>query len=416
MTKLSKVVFSGIISILLLAFFHSDTKALEGRAGEIIETKEQLNELRDKGLLGAGQVLSYGEHIDLGYAIPIVETTDRGPEVTTSRTYWKMSEMNRGRTTISATGEMTNYAGAGRPFPDMSPEDPQAGIKAAYNYDFRHFGDDLFFKWVYYLTDSKRNIRKLAGETWRIYSNYRTDLEPKPSLFTDRDLDVWYREIIVFSEPFASKNLGQLQIKYKDRSRVNDVWVWVPGLRRITRVGAGNRCDCLGGFVNNMDESWTWDGDTSKFNWKLLEVKEHLVDSIRDIESVLRGETYLEGAHINKPILERRKVWLIEQTPQDPNYCTSKRLYYIDPESWYTGWVEVYDRAGGLWKGTCIAWTLLDNPENAGGGGTLMYSAGSSHDYKIWEGAPDHMREKLLNNTRMEPNLFTLDAMRRRGR
>ncbi|MBW1916354.1 MAG: hypothetical protein JRI86_15715 [Deltaproteobacteria bacterium] len=57
------------------------------------------------------------------------------------------------------------------PFPNLKPTDKDAGIKAAWNYDLRHAGDD--FNEVnrqYQLSDSNNKIKLLSGDwmRWRI--------------------------------------------------------------------------------------------------------------------------------------------------------------------------------------------------------------------------------------------------------
>jgi hypothetical protein len=212
-----------------------------------------------------------------------------------------------------------------------------------------------------------------------------------------------------------------MQVKYTDPSLDKDVWCYVPGLRRVTRLGAGNRCDSLGGFVYiNDDGGPYWCGDTPKFNWKLLEVKDHLVYTLWREDSPgwqaqKNGETWVKGAHHLIPTLERRKMWVIEQTPKFEGYCLSKRIFLQDPESWYFCYGDGYDRAGRLWKTNDMAWVLLDNDESTGGGHVVITAGGNNLDLRIWESAP-HYQRKLEVNRHLLPDLFTIDAMRRMGR
>ncbi|UCF57579.1 MAG: DUF1329 domain-containing protein, partial [Deltaproteobacteria bacterium] len=267
----------------------------------------------------------------------------------------------------------------------------------------------------YYLTDDKRNIKLLSGDWFRVVLNWRTDIPPTPSLFPGREGEVWYKEITNFAKPFSSKGMAQLVIKYLDPKRLRDLYLYFPPLRRTLRVGAANRCDCVGGFTFNQDDSNCWSGDTSKFNWKLLEVKDHLVNAIRDWDYVKTGATYVRGAHHIWPKLERRKVWVIEQTPKFEGYCYSKRIYVQDPETWWFIWQEMYDRAGGLWKLLDQQYSIFPNKEETGGGGLIINVAGDCTDVKIWEAGPYDHRDIRLNID-IDPNLFTLDALRRAGR
>jgi len=337
-------------------------------------------------------------------------------EVGVSRSYLEATRKNKGKAKIGPDGELVNYAGQGLPFPDVSPDDPQAGVKGAWNYELRHAGDDFNeVGWLYYLTDSKGNIKFMSGDWLRVVFNRRTDIPPTPSLYGDREREVWYKEITSFKKPFSSKGLAQLVIKYVDPKRERDLYVYVPGLRRVTRVGGGNRCDALGGFTFNMDDSNCWSGDTSRFEWKLLVVKDHLVNTLRDWEYVRAGHAYQRKAHHIVPKLERRKVWVIEQTPKFKGYCYSKRMYYLDPQSWWFMYQEMFDRSGKLWKELDQEYSIFPNREETGGGHIIINVAGDCTDFRIWEAGPYHHVDIRLN-IKLSPDHFSLDALRRAGR
>ena len=413
-----KPIFIGLISILfLLGVFATSTIALEGVAGEVIKTIEDLKSLEAKGLITKAQAISYGELIkDFGKSIPIVKTTDRRPEVGVSKSYLEVTLQNKGKAKIGAGDLLENYAGAGLPFPDLKPDDPQAGLKAACNYDFRNVGDDfVLYDWEYPLTDGKGNVKAVGGNSYNLNYNFRTEIAPKPALFPGQYAEIWFKNRIEFSKPFASKGLSQLVIKYVDPKRARDVWVFVPGLRRSVRAGSDNRCDCLGGFTFNMDDSNAWAGDTSVFNWKLIAVKDMLVNTLIDFEIQSTGKTYVKGAHHLMPTLERRKMWMIEQTAKDPGYCYSKRIFYLDPESWWFLWEEMYDRAGKLWKQLDQGYTYFPVPASLGGGNIINTASGDCTDFKIWEAGP-YWIQKLPVNQNISSDLFTLDALRRSGR
>jgi len=420
MFRLLRTMAVGLISILcFVAVFATSSEAMEGKAGEVIRTEADIKELEAKGLLTHGQVLVYTQIVrDFGVPIRIVGATDRSiveARGTGSKSFWKYTQMNKGKASVGSGGELLNYGGQGLPFSDVTPDDPQAGVKAAWNFMLKHEADDFSTKWRYFLTDDRGNIKNLVGYCLRDYWSFRTDIPPLPTIFPEKHHGVWYKERIGFIAPFASKGLSQMMVKYVDPRRESDVWVYVPGLRRITRIGGGNRCDCLGGFTFNMDDGYHWSGDNAKFNWKFLEAKEHLVVSISPYAPVKAGKTYVKGAHRPLPLLERRKVWVIEQTPKDPGYCYSKRMFYQDPENWFFQLTEIYDRAGRLWKMIDLDFGTFPNPEETGGGRTQTNCSGSTIDLRLWEGGCYYQYE-VHTNPGLSPGLFTLDAMRRAGR
>lgn len=394
----------------------SNSFALDGVAGEVIRTVADLKELKGKNLLTEAQVIVYSEQIEkFGRSIPIVETTDRSMDKINGKTYMEATRKHAGKASVNADGWLVNYAGQGQPFPEISPDDPQAGVKAAYNYDHKDFGDcGNMPSWEYLLTDDKGRIKTLGGLSNRISFNYRTAIPPVPTLGLDDE--IWYKDLIAFSKPFAMKSMGQLTIKYMDEARLRDTYIYVPGLRRIVRGGTGNRCDCLGGFVFNMDDSDIWSGDTFRFNWDLLEVKEHLVGTLRDAEDTFAGNDYIKGAHLTRAILERRKVWVIKNSPKFDGYCYSHRIYLCDPQNWFYNWLEMYDRNGNLWKMLQQKFAVMPIPEQNGGGHIMTNVSGDATDMKIWEAGPYYHNFVQMNDPSIKATDFTLDAMRRAGR
>ncbi len=406
-----KSIFAGLISVLfVLGVFATSGLALEGKAGEVIKTVEELKELHAKGLLHKGQLIIFSEVIrDFGWQIPIVETKDR--TWCQSNSYKKYTQMNKGKASIGTKGELVNYAGAGLPFPDLTPDDPQSGVKAAWNFDYRSVGDDNEITWWYKLTDNKGNVKHMEGVANKLSFAFRTDLDPKPNLLKKNPHGIWRKQIIRFTKPFSSKGLAQLTVRHIDTTRDNNIWVYVPGLRRNIRVGAANRCDSLGGFVHAMDDAWVWSGPSALFNWKILEVKDMLVDALMPA-----GEhyQYLKGAHNLGHILERRNIWIIEQTPKFEGHCYSKKIMLLDPDCWSYSVGFSYDRAGRLWRGYFNAWTAIPNPERTGGGAVLGVTSADHQDFRIWETAPCHLTAVVNQGKKKEE--YTLDALRRVGR
>jgi hypothetical protein len=107
-----KSIFAGLISIFfVVGAFATSGLALEGKAGEVIKTIEELKELERKGLLSRGQVINYSEVINYGFNIPILKTSDRTH--VQSDNYRKYTQMYKGKATIGSKDELANYGGQG---------------------------------------------------------------------------------------------------------------------------------------------------------------------------------------------------------------------------------------------------------------------------------------------------------------
>jgi hypothetical protein len=111
--------------------------------------------------------------------------------------------------------------------------------------------------------------------------------------------------------------------------------------------------------------------------------------------------------------LERRKVWIIEAIPKDPGYCYSKRLWYLNPETFWLHNSHMYDRTGGLWKNYWMINLPVKNRPEIGGYSQVLV-AGSCNDFRIWEGGPFTLVCKP--NIPIPMTHFTIDWLRRMGR
>ena len=409
--KIGKAAFVGLILVFCAGwFFPSSATGLEGKAGEVIRSENDIKELETKGLIPRSQAASFSELVKAGVSIPIVETTDR--TIALSKGYKTATEMYKGTVTLNPEGAMQNYK-SGRPFPDVRPDDPKAGIKAAWNWDCKHHPADFWQEFKYWLTDAKGNTKILGGrgeQGWgRLYFGRRTDMDPKPDLIPGNPEGVWYKEITSMSEPFALKGLAQLTVKYIDPSRDNDIWIYVPGLRRTIRIGGGNKCDCLGGFVHNVDDGQIFDGNILSNTYKMLGVQDYLAFALTNPEVPV---TKNEKVHLTNFKLERRKVWLVEATVKDPHYCYSKRLWRIDPENFWILHAENYDRAGRMWKEHSL---IFANHPSGDGGISMENRGGNVVDHKIWESGSWTI-PKFVPNSGLPQSIFTLDYLRRVGR
>lgn len=401
-----------ILVIMLVSWLPAVVWAIDGNPGDVIKSVDELKELKDKGLLCQGFFLDLSELVSNGYPIEIVETTDRTKMI--SPTYLEVSKQNIGKVILDADNNLVNFNG-GRPFPDVSPSDPQCGVKTAWNYHYRHMSDSFTQEWEYLLTDTKGNIKRLWGRVGHLLTNYRTDVDPKP-LLDPKDADVYKKMLIIFDGPFESKGLAQLSWYFTDSSKDNAVWTYVPGLRRTTRTGAGAGCDALGGFVSVMDDDYGFAGNVTDFEWKFIDVVEMLVPTI--VPPPPHVVEIPKGLHSPVVKFEKRSLWLVENISKDPNYCYSKRDIYFDPETFLIKNSEIYDKSGNLWKNYWVAWAKVPNPPSVGGY-SLLNRAGACTDYKIGEGGPYHEIEyngNINKPAENPPKNYTLDYMRRLGR
>jgi len=249
---------------------------------------------------------------------------------------------------------------AGRPFPIIDENDPQAAIKIMYNFErTRYFTDDLTAR----LFDAETGAisknpdgsqsysieRHFVLDALRILKYVgRTEAAPIPAMQNPQGVFAKAGQYPVI-EPFDLKGVGGLGYRYLDASKQDDTWIYLPSLRRVRRLSSAQRSDALFGQDVDVDSYGGYAGQIPWFNWKLLGAKpmlgsghgEHLPPVPCKGDG---GVTFCENWE------QVPKMWIIEGTPKFAGYAYSKRLIFVDNETFFIAYTDMYDHGGQLWK------------------------------------------------------------------
>ena len=158
--------------------------------------------------------------------------------------------------------------------------------------------------------------------------------------------------------PSLVNNNASLVIEPIDQSiEPRKSWLYSEPLRRVVRrpyFGYGlpaPDADAL----RTVDEFELFNGATDLFEWTLLGKKEHLIpyNAYR-----LHGETLdypdiLRTGHINPDHAryELHRVWVVEgRLKEGARHVYSRRVFYVDEDSWQIGVSDSYDLKGELWR------------------------------------------------------------------
>ncbi len=192
---------------------------------------------------------------------------------------------------------------------------------------------------------------------------------PKASSFskTHPYTDMGFMQKIL--SPGFESGFGQLVLdthNYVEAQRQS--WVFNPNLRRVMRAPLSNfdspapQSDGL----RWQDESDMFNGSPALFNWKLLGKRELYVpyNSYRLEAEDLGYDDVLLQHHANPELLryELHRVWVVEGTvrsasrnrrnmdPEKRGHSYSRRVFYIDEDSWQIAIADSYDSDGALWR------------------------------------------------------------------
>ncbi len=285
-----------------------------------------------------------------GWPIAISETK----RIDWPQAYKEATEKYAGQVKLAADGlSLQNYV-AGLPFPNLDSKDPQIAIKVMWNYDY-HFltTDDVDLRNFDADTGSIADHGPLTVERHflldhfrRLFWNGRLYVEPKP----EKPNPNGYRAqqgLYPILEPFDLKGVGALGNRYVDPAKQDDSWLYLPSLRRVRRLSTAQRSDALFGQDTDVDSYYGYSGHIAWMDWKFLGERE-VIGAMHAEHYPVKWHEKVDWAFDDK--WEKRKVYVIEGTSKLPQYAYSKRVIFIDKESWVVPFSDIYDRSGELWK------------------------------------------------------------------
>jgi hypothetical protein len=301
---------------------------------------------------------------------------------------------------LGPQGELLNYT-AGQPFPfsdwakeatghkcDLTPDDPQIGTKLAWNFNWRwqaggahmpHTGQTFW-------RGKGDNTWKVAqGEYRRTYFSHRADLLPETTdLVPGTELEfAEYNETVA---PFDMRGQRFLVYRYKNPlEKDDDIWTYVPSLRRVRRVPSTQRADALFGSDFTFEDLYLFSGYIWEHDWAFEGDPTVLaaMDSQREcfprnvpgwspikITELGDDEQFFAckfGPYRALPFVEetwqKRVTVKLEQTPKSATHPYSRRLLWYDKETFSPLMSLAYDREGKPYR---VTWYIGRWSENSG--------------------------------------------------
>lgn len=352
MIKKARSMLVGLVGLVMLLgiIFQVPNALAEVKPGDVIDknTWEKVE----------GLVPDYAlEMIKTGWlSLRIIEPMRYFPP---SNGFIKATAKNVGKAKIGPSEELINYGGAGLPFPYVDPADPNAGSKCIWNLMLKYEGDDWSFKegMADYI-DRKGNMRSVGSGMRKLWYTGRTVVPPIPELTGEPE--VLLRHMVYVNSPFELRGFGGLTVRYKDPKKVDDMWVYIPSMRRVRRMSLGIRSESYAGADYCWDEVNLYNTRPEYFTHKLLGKKEMLGMWCTKDHNRNQVLADIKGFCYSNVPAAKMSIYIVEEISRDSDYLTSKRIYYLDDRYWGVRWMEMYDLRGELWRGT-IAPNAIDD-------------------------------------------------------
>lgn len=302
---------------------------------------------------------------------------------------------------------VANYQG-GIPFP--APAHPHLGWKILADFWFRYMPhlvvntpDNLGF---YCTLDSFSNARCVKG-LW-VYRQLAYNTDPGIPATIPGTEGKFYTTWFMVEEPEEQKYTATLTVGYADLSRPEEMYIFLPALRRAQPVSAAARCASSGSDTTAEDGRFGFDSNIPDFDARLIGQRKILAQMDVGTAGANFPEDYDMPLGWSKPSWgkwELRDAYVLDirkLQSKAGGYCYGKRIMYIDKQFYGPLWQDLYDAKMQLWKVALLQPIVINvpgsGPQNSSGAQYSHYWDLQNH-HATFSGPNDgHGYDVLIND------------------
>jgi hypothetical protein len=276
------------------------------------------------------------DHLAAGeFTITVQNTTD-----TPLRKEYVDASIQHYGTAALGGAELQNYV-AGLPFPLLEQNDPQAGLKGAWNYRYRDRGENV----QYWPTNEHRTGSGAVERSESFYIVMQFGAGQLDSA-SDREArgkgEIYSKRYMRMLAPADTEGQQILSLTYEDEAHLDDQWLYDVKTRRTRKVIYNPYAAPGNGQLLSEDTSG-FNGYIHIYNWRYLGEKIVLAPSpIQSAESTLGGK----GNWYPQDPWELRKAIVLEAKSPDSHPVYSRRLLYLDTQTYANLYTFAYDHEG----------------------------------------------------------------------
>jgi Protein of unknown function (DUF1329) len=381
---------------LLLNFSLATANDVDLKPGDTIGPE---NWEKAKGMVGENLL----NRVKQGYTLRIKQ----GRSIGVPKEYVAATTRYANEVRLGANGELLGYV-AGLPFPDVHFTDPQIGLKMAWNFYWRWIGDDYrtgggtgLGKIIRYAIEKDGSERRADVLHHTIKTRGRVTLDSKPWIDGYQHID--WMQLRADEYPRDTAGTTTLEIRYADAKREDDLYIYVPSIRRVRRAPPIQRCATLAPSEFNLDDINSFSGKITDFNYRFLGRSKMLGNFAQEqVPFYRKAGDYL-------PLQESWEVvdaYGLEITPKDPNYCYPRKVIYFDTQTFETFWTMIWDAKGNYWKEQFALRSPVTLPD-----GQRVLSVGTVVIVNVQNGRSTLVDAVRAYNQGYQPSLFTLATL-----
>ena len=332
---------------------------------------------------------------------------------------------------INENGTLSNYV-AGRAYPqEPDPNDPQAGTKLvwSYQYGFNSGDSETIHPFWWTFRDMKTGkVERVLKFSWHFMNfSHRVSFDPKPA-FKENPGKIFRGIYSLVKEPFDLANTQLLIHRYEDDTKRDDGWLYLSFQRRVRRLATGQITDAFLGSDLMIEDFEGYNGRVTDYNWEYGGTRNILVPFYYHNEQELSAEpandpdgyrfvdVHGKGNCFPKVTYQLRKTHTLIGKPKDPNHPLQKRVINLDSQTATMATLIVYDKKGDMWRWFPIgkAHPEHHHPRNKGSGVALddfavLLDVQAQHCTTL-------QFKSIITDDVNQPRLFTVQNLRKAGR
>jgi len=180
---------------------------------------------------------------------------------------------------------------------------------------------------------------------------------------------------LLYDMPRDMYGNAMTRIAYRDRDTFDSFHLYINSIRRVRKMSATDTQDAMGGtdliFEDKSGFGQKLSPKRYPYKMEVIADREYLLPVSLDASEYIASK----GAELRNVKFQRRPVVVLQLTQSDPNYVYSKRIIYIDKETFNIIAAENFDRKGRLYR-TFTSWYYLE-PKC----GVYLIIVALEHDY-----------------------------------
>jgi len=295
------------------------------------------------------------------FVLKIVETKPASQP----KAFLALSEKNRGKYTIDKDGLIAGgYDYEGLPFPGVTLDDKDFATKFMYNYNYRYNWEDA----AGHARDAEKrkgeNVTSIEFEQESICFIGRLVTPPKP--FYKNPAGLQFAQMLAYTDPSSYRGQVLLTCKYLDIKKSDEVYIYLPTMRRIIRGDASQRSTPIQGTTNAFDDfNGGFEGKVEQFTYKFLGQKKVMGCLTSPFNIAMSKKLQAEGGGalpFSSENWEVRDAYVIEIKAKDPKYPQKTKVVYIDKDTLMILHASATDKAGKPWKVWMTNYRTYDLP------------------------------------------------------